>query len=235
MVFFSHSLSSPDLIFEFVKVSDNLYHYYRIYNNLIENSAYAFIYHPFHGAIVIKEYDALIRNFETEIQKIMPYDEESTEESYSMVESESGSESETLYTTETDTSKDGSSEDVSPEALSASIIPLRRYFRDSEYKSAMNQILRTLHISEYRQIDFNAQARENVDILFGESPMVFHFYNSLYIANISTRFSVDDGVHFASSAAFLVKVNDDVYQLNYEYHADIDNITVSLSPLSIAI
>ena len=231
MVFFSHALSSPEIIFEYVKTSENLYHYYRIYNDDIEDSAYAFIYHPFHGAIVVKEYDALIHDFDTEIHKIMPYDEESTEEntSESMKESESSeSVSETLYTTEEEL-------DLSPEDLASSIIPLRRYYRDSEYKSAMNQILRTHYISQYRQLDFNAQAREDIDIFFGETPMVFHYYRDLYIANISTRFTTEDGVHFAYSAAFLVKVKEETYQLNYEYHRDIDNITVSLSPLSIAI
>ncbi len=220
MVYYSHALSSPEIIFEYVTMSNTLFYYYRIYSSKIgSQNAYAFIYHPFHGAFLVKEYDELRNDFENEVSKLIPYDESDAEEEdeendFSNSDSESSEED----------SEEDTEEDTEEEAnfMPSALTPFLRSFNDSHYKLALSDILKVYYLSQDYQMDFNHFSHTY-------NYQCYHFYGNLYITNLLTKYN-DCGE--ASSAHFLIKINDETFQLDYFAN---DEISVHFAPVVIRI
>jgi hypothetical protein len=194
MVYFSHELSSPEIIFEYVDEMWNHFLYYRFYHLHIPSIKYALIYHDDYGLFLVKEYDELYQNFEVEIKYYVELDE-NEEEKEEMEE------------------EDSTEED--PLSLS---YPLLRIIPSSHIKDAYYDIMAMIQMAKEKNIDVNQACRETA---FLGHAVIFHFYKDLYIANILTKFDgyytgIPSETH-ASSAYFLIHIKNRIYILHYLY------------------
>ncbi len=220
MVYYSHSLSSPEIIFEFVLISKDLFHYYRIYNSHIGlSSAYALIYHQFYGTIIIQEYDALKNNFNQEILNI--YKEEDTEEESTEEESTEEESTEEESTEEEDDVDDKIH--ISNLPCAASL--MMRNFNNEHYRLALSDIMKCYYLSQNYTMDYNYYAHTY-------NYQCYHFYRDLYVTNLLTKY---DDLGQALSAHFLIKIKDELFQLDYSYQPLFGSISANISQIMISI
>ncbi len=243
MVYYTHKLSTEEVIFEFVKVNSDLFYYYRIYNIYHPEQIYAFIYHPIHGQFCILEYDYLIHDFDNEVKKYF-FDNITMDEDDQYIEENIDFNEEDDEEDDEDEDEEDEEDDEEDEDPMYHICPMFvKTYSEMEYENKYSNIIKYIHISTYLKRDLNDYVKECEIMIPFVKQSVLHFYKNVYIGilnvNLNALHNVEKRkewlVHYTKSASFLIKIDNNVFQLDYHYNHDNEKVSIQSSPIHIQI